>query len=88
MDPNTINNLPFLDTIRIGIPSMCSVQGIYKYLKLCGNESYKYIFKNWKALNYLSSDGFMVEEFIKKLKFTNYHIYNFGKLEKTIRKLL
>ena len=88
MDRNTINNLPFLDTIRIGIPSMCSVQGIYKYLKLCGNESYKYIFKNWKALNYLSSDGFMVEEFIKKLKFTNYHIYNFGKLEKTIRKLL
>ena len=63
-------------------------KGIYKYLKLCGNESYKYIFKNWKALNYLSSDGIMVEKFIKKLKFTNYHIYNFGKLEKTIRKLL
>ena len=88
MDPNTINNLPILDTIRIGIPSMCSVQGIYKYLKLCGNESYKYIFKNWKALNYLSSDGFMVEEFIKKLKFSNYHIYNFGKLDKTISRLL
>ena len=87
MDPNTINNLPFLDTIRIGIPSMCSVQGIYKYLKLCGNESYKYIFKNWKVLNYLSSDGIMVDRFIKKLKFNNYHIYNFGKLEKTIHKL-
>ncbi|MDC0093914.1 hypothetical protein OAI86_06275 [Alphaproteobacteria bacterium] len=88
MDPNVLNNLPFLDTIRIGVPSMCSVNGIYKYLKLCGNESYKYIFKNWKAINYLGSDGIMVDRFIKKLKFTNFHIYNFGKLEKTIHKLL
>ena len=88
MDPDAINNLPHLDTIRIGIPSMCSVKGIYKYLKLCGNESYKYIFKNWKALNYIGSDGIKVEKFIKKLKFSNYHIYNFGKLEKTIHRLL
>ena len=88
MDPLAINNLPFLDTIRIGIPSMCSVNGIYKYLKLCGNQSYKYIFKNWKALNYIGSDGIMVDKFIKNLKFSNYHIYNFGKLEKTICRLL
>ena len=88
MDPDAINNLPSIDTIRIGVPSMRSVNGIYKYLKLCGNESYKYIFKNWKAIYYLSNDGIMVDKFIKKLKFTNFHIYNFGKLEKTICKLL
>ena len=88
MDPEAINNLPLLDNIRIGIPSMCSVKGIYKYLKLCGNDSYKYIFKNWKALNYLGSDGIMVDKFIQKLKFSNFHIYNFGKLDKTISKLL
>ena len=88
MDPDAINNLPSIDTIRVGVPSMCSVNGIYKYLKLCGNESYKYIFKNWKAIYYLSNDGIMVDKFIKKLKFTNFHIYNFGKLEKTICKLL
>ena len=88
MNPDTINNLPLLDTIRIGIPSMCSVQGIYKYLRLCGNQSYKYIFKNWMALNYLGSDGIKVDKFIAKLKFSNYHIYNFGKLDETINKLL
>ena len=88
MNPDAINNLPLLDSIRIGVPSMCSVKGIYKYLKLCGNDSYKYIFKNWMALNYLGSDGIRVDKFIQKLKFSNYHIYNFGKLDKTISKLL
>ena len=87
MDPGSINHLPFLNTIRIGLPSMCSVKGIFKYLKLCGNESYKYIFKNWKVLNYLSHDGIKVDEFVEKLKFNNYHIYNFGKLDETIRRL-
>ena len=84
MDPNSINNLPLLESIHIGVPSMCSVNGIYKYLKLCGNNSYKYIFKNWRALNYLSSDGLRVDKFVKSIKFSKYHIYNFGKLEKTI----
>lgn len=88
MDENAINRLPLLDTIRIGVPSMCSVKGIYKYLKLCGNDSYKYIFKNYKALNYLDHNGIRVDKFIQKLKFSNYHIYNFGKLDKTINKLL
>mgnify|MGYP005710865023 FL=1 len=88
MDANAINNLPLLDTICIGVPSMCSVKGIYKYLKLCGNDSYKYIFKNYKALNYLGNNGIRVDKFIQKLKFSNYHIYNFGKLDKTIYKLL
>ena len=87
MNPEAINNLPFLNTIRIGLPSMCSVKGIFKYLKLCGNKSYKYIFKNWKVLNYLSHDGIKVDEFVEKLKFNNYHIYNFGKLDETIRRL-
>tara|TARA_B100000768_G_scaffold98155_1_gene91529 strand:- start:200 stop:901 length:702 start_codon:yes stop_codon:yes gene_type:complete len=88
MDANAINSLPLLDTICIGVPSMCSVKGIYKYLKLCGNDSYKYIFKNYKALNYLGNNGIRVDKFIQKLKFSNYHIYNFGKLDKTIYKLL
>ena len=88
MNPYTINNLPLLNNIHIGIPSMCSMKGIYKYLKLCGNDSYKYIFKNWMALNYLGSEGIRVDKFVQKLKFSNYHIYNFGKLDKTISKLL
>ena len=88
MDTKAINNLPLLRNIRIGIPSMCSVKGIYKYLKLCGNDSYKYIFKNWKAINYIGNDGIKVDKFIQELKFSNYHIYNFGNLDKTIRKLI
>ena len=88
MDTKAINNLPLLSNIRIGIPSMCSVKGIYKYLKLCGNDSYKYIFKNWKAINYMSNDGIKVDNFIQELKFSNYHIYNFGNLDKTIHNLL
>jgi hypothetical protein len=40
------------------------------------------------ALNYLGSDGIKVDKFIEKLKFSNYHIYNFGKLDETIDKLL
>ena len=88
MDANAINNLPLLDTICVGVPSMCSVKGIYKYLKLCGNDSYKYIFKNYKALNYFGINGIKVDKFIQKLKFSNYHIYNFGRLDKTINKLL
>ena len=88
MDPNAINNLPLLDKIHIGVPSMCSVKGIYKYLQLCGNDSFKYIFKNYKVLNYLGTNGIKVDKFIQKLKFSNYHIYNFGNLDKTIDKLL
>ena len=88
MDTKAINNLPLLSNIRIGIPSMCSVKGIYKYLKLCGNDSYKYIFKNWKAINYIGNDGIKVDKFIQELKFSNYHIYNFGNLDKTIHNLL
>ena len=88
MDTNVINTLPLLDTIHIGVPSMCSFQGIYKYLQLCGNDSYKYIFKNWKVLNYLGNEGVKVDKFIQKLNFSNYHIYNFGNLDKTISKLL
>ena len=80
MNPNAINNLPLLDSIRIGVPSMCSVKGIYKYLKLCGNDSYKYIFKNWMALNYLGSDGIRVDKFIQKLKFSNYHTVSYTHL--------
>ena len=37
-----------------------------------------------EALNYLSFDGLRVDKFVKSIKFTKYHIYNFGKLEKTI----
>ena len=88
MDRKAINNLPLLSNIRIGIPSMCSAKGIYKYLKLCGNDSFKYIFKNWKAINYIGNDGIKVDKFIQELKFSRYHIYNSGNLDKTIRKLV
>lgn len=84
MNKNTLMKLPLSDKISIGIPSMCTAKGIYKYLRLCGNKSYKYVFKNWKASLYLSSEGLRVDNFVKGLPFKNYHIYNFGKLEKTI----
>ena len=86
-DTDTINELPLNDKIRIGISSISTPQGIYKYLKLCGEGSWKYIFQNWRAIKYISHKSFKINKLLSAIKFDKYHIYNFGKLEQTIEEI-
>ena len=86
-DSNVINNIPYSNKVRIGIASISTPHGIYKYLKLCGEGSWRYIFQNWRAVKYLSLKGFKIDDLMSELKFLKYHIYNFGKLEQTIEEI-
>lgn len=76
------------DSVRIGIPSMCSSSGLWRYMKLCGNKSFKYMLNNWRGVYFVSSNGFDVKRFTSLIQHDRYHIYNFGKLETTIETLL
>lgn len=89
MDTRLLNKIgiKFNENVKIGIPSMCSIKGLWHYLKLCGNKSPKYMLENWKGCFYLKADGFDVKKFVSKVNHTHFHIYNFGKLEKTVETL-
>ena len=76
------------DSVKIGIPSICSASGLFRYLKLCGNKSFKYILTNWRGIFYLKNGKFDVKRFTSLIQHDRYHVYNFGKLEKTIETLL
>lgn len=70
----------------IGVPSMCSTSGLWRYMKMCGlRDSIKYIFQNINGIFYLSADGFNTSKFINHVGYDKkFHIYNFGNLTKTI----
>lgn len=71
------------------IPSMCSTKGLWRYMKLCGlRDSLKYTVQNWRGMFYLSSEGFDTAQFINDTGIRDYHLYNFGNLEKTLEKIL
>ena len=76
------------DPVKIGIPSMCSANGLLRYMKICGNKSFKYILNNWKGIFYLKEGKFDVKRFTSLIQHDRYHVYNFGKLEKTVETLL
>lgn len=76
------------DSVKIGIPSMCSPSGLWRYLRLCGNQSFKYMLDNWKGVFYVKRSGFDVKRFVSEIQHNRYHIYNFGRMEKTIETLL
>jgi hypothetical protein len=90
MDTNLLHRVgnKFGKSVKIGIPSMCSMSGLWRYLKLCGNKSPQYMLDNWKGLFYLKDGEFNVTKFISQVNHSHYHIYNFGKLEKTVDTLM
>lgn len=71
------------------IPTMCSAQGLWNYMKLCGlRDSFEYMLQNWRGIFYLGSEGFDTVRFIRDVGERDYHLFNFGQVEKTLDKIL
>lgn len=81
-----INEYP--KSVRIGIPSHCSIRGLIKYLKMCGLlNSFSYAVNNLKGISYLRGNKFDTKKFCDTLGAENIHVYNFGNLTETIKQL-
>ena len=73
---------------RIGVPTNCTLKGLYKYAKLCGLlDSLAYALGNLSGVRYVSKDGFNTMRFVKDLNGQPLHLYNFGKLDQTLMQL-
>lgn len=71
-----------------GIPTNCSIEGLYKYLKICGlTQSIGHILGNISGIKYINTHGFNTAKFIKKLNHNHVHLYNFGRLDQTLMQL-
>ena len=73
---------------RIGVPTNCTLKGLYKYAKLCGLlDSLTYALGNLGGVRYVSKDGFDTMRFVNDLNGQPLHLYNFGKLDQTLMQL-
>jgi len=73
---------------RFGVATNCTLEGLWKYAKLCGlTDSLAYAVGNLRGLTYVSSKGFNTVKFVKDLKDNPIHLYNFGKLDQTLLQL-
>ena len=73
---------------RIGVATNCTLEGLYKYAKLCGVlDSVAYAIGNLRGLTYVSTKGFNTVKFVKDLRNQSVHLYNFGKLDQTLLQL-
>lgn len=90
MDTSMLSMLAvtYREEIRVGIPSMCSTKGLWRYMKICGNRSVRYMLDNWRGVFYLKSGGFDVKKFTKQTGHDSFHVYDFGRMEKTIETLM
>lgn len=81
--------------VRIGVPSMASASGLWRYIKMCGvGPSIRYPLRNiWGLLRYTHpTKGFKTLQFMedvtaarsKQGKPTNFHIYDFGRIDQTL----
>ena len=78
----------FTERTRIGIPSMCAANDLYKYMRRCGvGNTLKTAVSNMKGVRYLSRKGFDTVKFASRLDSKYFHIYNFGKIESTVHAL-
>jgi len=85
---NTKRLNQFTAKTRIGVPSMCAIKDLYKYMRLCGvGNSIKTAASNLQGIQYLSTKGFDTAKFVSCLTNTNLHIYNFGRIESTVASL-
>jgi len=73
---------------RIGVPSMCSLSNLLKYMQRCGViASTKAAATNLSGIAYLNATGFDTAKFVSNIDNTAFHVYNFGKIEQTVAKL-
>jgi 5,10-methylenetetrahydrofolate reductase len=85
---NTKRLNQFTAKTRIGVPSMCAMKDLYKYMRLCGvGNSIKTAAINMKGVQYLSTKGFDTAKFASRLTQLKIHVYNFGKIESTVAAL-
>jgi len=73
---------------RFGVATNCTLNGLWKYAKLCGlTDSVAYAVGNLRGLTYVSAKGFNTVKFVKDLRNNPIHLYNFGKLDQTLLQL-
>lgn len=86
LNPKLLNE--FCSRTRIGVPSMCTATDLYKYSKRCGVlNSVKAALSNTRGIKYLTTKGFDTAKFVSQINNSNFHIYNFGKIESTVARL-
>jgi len=86
LNTKRLNN--FTEKTRIGVPSMCAVKDLYKYMRLCGvGNSIKTAASNLQGIQYLSAKGFDTAKFASRLTHSKLHVYNFGRIESTVAAL-
>lgn len=85
-NPNILNQ--WESKTRYGVPTNCTLKGLYKYAKLCGLlDSLAYAVGNLAGIKYVSSKGFNTLKFVQDLRDNPIHLYNFGKLDQTLMQL-
>ena len=76
------------DRTIIGVPTNCSIEGLLKYMRICGlTESFKHIVGNLVGIRYINKNGFNTSKFVSHLNHEQIHLYNFGKLDETLQSL-
>lgn len=87
LKPQLLNR--FRENTRIGVPSQCSLSKLIKFAKRCGVlNSLKHCADNLEGICYLDVNGFNTRKFVSHINNQRFHVYNFGKIEKTIHNLL
>ncbi len=85
-NPRTLNT--WETKTRIGVATNCTLEGLYKYAKLCGVlDSVAYAIGNLRGLAYINTTGFNTVKFVNALRNNPIHLYNFGKLDQTLLQL-
>lgn len=81
--------------VRIGVPSMASLSGLWRYIRMCGvGPSIRYPLRNiWGLIRYTHpTKGFKTLQFMEDVtaarskhgRPTNFHIYDFGRIDQTL----
>jgi len=76
---------------RIGIPSQADIDGLYRYMKICGvGPSLRYPMRNIVGFaRYMTPNGFNTTKLVKAIQpHHSFHVYDFGRIEKTVEDLL
>lgn len=87
LKPDILNQ--FQEATRIGVPSNCSIQKLVKFAKICGaNKTVKILLENLSGVKFINQKGFNTLAFVNSLTNQRIHVYNFGRIEQTVRSLL
>lgn len=78
--------------VRVGVPSMASPDGLWRYIKMCGvGPSIRYPLRNILGLLRYThpTKGFKTVQFMNDVtaargRPTNFHVYDFGRIDQTL----